>query len=128
LIGILSTSIVYIFLLFWKKDQDSWYLFGVCGILLGIGDGVWVTQIPAIMGTFFQDRLEAAFAATGLVTSAATALAFLGHGIGFENETIIFIIMNILGFGCLLFEDHYLTNLDTGITVGYFRVSRTSPN
>ncbi|KAG0468094.1 hypothetical protein HPP92_017422 [Vanilla planifolia] len=62
----------------------------VIGAVWGIGDGVFNTQLNALLGMLFRQNTEAAFAQLKVWQSAATAVVFfLGPAIGLKAMVII---------------------------------------
>ncbi len=64
-------------------------------ILFGIGDGVFNTQLYAIIGVLFDDRAEQAFACFKFLQAGSTASAFL-YDDAFGNITKLYIVMAFL--------------------------------
>jgi len=116
ILGSICYGVVFLILLFWIPPDDQWFTFGILGILLAIGDSVMNTQLSAILGTFFEKDIEAAFANFKLVQSGATAIIFFYRShLGFQAKSIITLIFWALGLFFILIEDIFYWKLDGAI-------------
>ena len=79
-IGLIAHSAVFAYVMFVNPSNDpstSWWTYYLLALGLGLGDGVFNTQIYAILGTFFETQADAAFANFKLFQSGSTMAAFL---------------------------------------------------
>lgn len=121
-IGLLSHSAIYAYVMFvYPSDgtpQADW-LYYVLALGLGLGDGVFNTQIYAILGTFFEDRADHAFANFKLFQSGSTMAAFL-YGTFITSTftlTAIPLASLLLGVAMLLFCDIYIQPLSQSVQI-----------
>jgi len=106
LIGFLTAGSAILFLLFWHVSQADSYVFFLVGVVLGISDGVFNTQIYVILGTWFDGRAEQAFANFKLFQAGSTAVAFLlDHSLGFRGKCVLTGSWLVAGMVCLAVYD-----------------------
>lgn len=106
LLGFVVHLAAYLGLYFWDVDQDSNYIFFLAGIAFGLGDGVFNTQIYAVVGTFFEKQTEHAFANFKLFQAGSSAIAFFYHShFGFAVKSLICLVVLVLATLCLKFYE-----------------------
>lgn len=106
LIGFLTAGGAILFLLFWHVSQADSYVFFLVGVVLGVSDGVFNTQIYVILGTWFEGRTEEAFANFKLFQAGSTAVAFLlDHSLGFRGKCVLTGSWLVAGMLCLAVYD-----------------------
>lgn len=97
-LGLVTAGSVILFLMFWEAAQTNWIFFVVAAIL-GTSDGVFNTQIYAILGCWFEGVTEKAFANYKLFQAGSTAVAFLINShVGLQVKCIYTGVALALGF------------------------------
>jgi len=90
LLGFVTAGGGILFIMHWSVDQSQQYVFFLVGIVFGIADGVFNTQIYALLGSWFEGQAEMAFADFKLFQAGSTAIAFLvDHRIGFYWKSVM---------------------------------------
>ncbi|XP_050381675.1 UNC93-like protein 3 isoform X2 [Argentina anserina] len=102
--GALLQAVVFVWLLL-KFSQASGLLSIVAmAALLGIGDGVFNTQISALLGMFFKRDTEGAFAQLKVWQSGAIAVIFfISPCISLETMVVVMLTAVLIAYGAFVY-------------------------
>jgi MFS family permease len=108
LVGFVCAGSGILFLMHWHVDQDAVYVFFLVGIVFGVADAVFNTQIYALVGSWFEGRVEHAFAIFKFFQAGSTAVAFLlSNKLGFFWKSVLCVSALASGFVMLFGFDLY---------------------
>jgi MFS family permease len=99
-------SVSFIFMMVWEVETNAYFYLYSVAMLYGVADGLFVTQIYAIIGERFQDSAEVAFALFRLWSGLGTSVAFFGSSAFAWHVKLWFllILVNASLLGYLLLE------------------------
>jgi MFS family permease len=99
-IGLIVHLAAGLIVLFWSVEQTQIGIFLLLAALLAIGDGVFNTQVPAVLGTYFEGSSNSdAFGNYKLFQAGSSALAFLYREyMGLPGKTYIIGAVLAVGF------------------------------
>jgi MFS transporter, NAG-T family, sugar:H+ symporter len=106
---------VFIWLFLYEPAQHEHVLFFVLAILCGIGDGVFNTQLYAILGAYFPDDSEAAFANLKLFQSMVTAAAFFYNPyVALRVKLVLLVGLMFIGTSLVVYLDSKISSVEVG--------------
>ncbi|KAG0632200.1 hypothetical protein M758_1G311200 [Ceratodon purpureus] len=106
-VGAAAQGLALVTLLFKQQYGGGWldsFLLSGLAIAWGVGDATFNTQISALLGIFYPDDTEAAFAQWKIWQSAATSAAFFASPrTGFFFKLYVLLGLLVLSMAALLF-------------------------
>jgi MFS family permease len=115
---ILMSSAAYLGCTIWlylsRPDDNHLLMYSGIGLGQGLGEAALITQMYAIISTFFEARAAQAFAIYKLFQAGATAISYFYHSsVSLDVKMIVNCSLLIISVFCFMILDRFVSSLSS---------------